>query len=238
MTVTDTDTQSATVAAPALIEPTPGQLLRRRIFGHAGLIVGGAVLATIVLVAIFAPWLAPHDPYDQVLSRKLIPPVWYDNPKATWDHILGTDQLGRDYLSRAAANQPQQAVILKQVLSPGQAVPVRRPPALWRLEPRVRLSRVGGLLLRARAVARRELRHRVEHRRPPSARRPSGSRTGRRRRPRRRAPSGGAVEEVPRPEEPLLALDEQLALAGQHEERLLLRLGVVEAVRLARLERR
>jgi hypothetical protein len=47
---------------------------------------------------------------------------------------------------------------------------------------------------------------------------------------------GGTVEEVPRPEEPLLTLDEQPALPGQHEERLLLRLGVVEAGRLARLQ--
>ena len=47
---------------------------------------------------------------------------------------------------------------------------------------------------------------------------------------------GGAVEEVPCPEEPLLTLDEQRALPGQHEEVLLLRLGVVEAVRLARLQ--
>lgn len=100
MTLTDTDTSTATVAAPVLLEPTPGQLLRRRIFGHAGLIVGGAVLVLIVAVALLAPWIAPHDPYDQVLSRKLIPPVWYDNPKASWDHILGTDALGRDYLSR------------------------------------------------------------------------------------------------------------------------------------------
>jgi peptide/nickel transport system permease protein len=91
---------AATAAAPRMLEPTPGQLMRRRVFGHAGLLVGGGVLAVIVLVALLAPWIAPHDPYDQVLSRKLIPPVWYDNPHATWEHILGTDALGRDYLSR------------------------------------------------------------------------------------------------------------------------------------------
>jgi peptide/nickel transport system permease protein len=101
MAVTDTGgPRAATTAAPRLVEPTPGQLLRRRVFGHAGLIFGGAVLATIVLVALLAPWIAPHDPYDQVLSRKLIPPVWYDHPEASWDFILGTDALGRDYLSR------------------------------------------------------------------------------------------------------------------------------------------
>jgi len=44
------------------------------------------------------------------------------------------------------------------------------------------------------------------------------------------------VEEGPRPEKALLTLDEQRALPGQHEERLLLILGVVEAVRLAQLQ--
>jgi hypothetical protein len=47
---------------------------------------------------------------------------------------------------------------------------------------------------------------------------------------------GWTVEEVPRPKDPLLTLDEQPALSGEHEERLLLILGVVEAVRLARLQ--
>lgn len=97
MALTDT---AQTAALPKLVEPSPGQLMRRRIVGHAGLIAGGTVLIVIVLMALFAPWIAPHDPYDQVLSRKLIPPVWYDHPRATWDHILGTDALGRDYLSR------------------------------------------------------------------------------------------------------------------------------------------
>ena len=102
MAVTDTAPKSAaaTAVVPEVLEPTPGQLLRRRAFGHAGLLVGGGVLVFIVLVALFAPWIAPHDPYDQVLARKLIPPVWHDHPDASWEHVLGTDQLGRDYLSR------------------------------------------------------------------------------------------------------------------------------------------
>jgi len=48
--------------------------------------------------------------------------------------------------------------------------------------------------------------------------------------------AGGAVDEVPRAERPLLPLDEQRALAGEHQERLLLRFRVVEAVRLAGLD--
>ena len=83
-----------------VVEPTPGALLRRRIFGHSGLLIGFVVLLTLFLIAIFAPWISPGDPYDQVLSRKLIPPIWHDSPKATWEHPLGTDQLGRDYLTR------------------------------------------------------------------------------------------------------------------------------------------
>ena len=92
-------TPNTALAAPAL-EPSPGLVLRRRAFGHAGLVIGGIVLVSIVLMALLAPYIAPHDPLDQVLDRKLIPPIWTDSPKATWTYPLGTDQLGRDYLSR------------------------------------------------------------------------------------------------------------------------------------------
>jgi peptide/nickel transport system permease protein len=83
-----------------IVEPTPGALLRRRIFGHAGLIIGGAILTTMLLIAVFADVISPADPYDQMLARKLIPPVWYEGERVTWDHPLGTDALGRDYLTR------------------------------------------------------------------------------------------------------------------------------------------
>ncbi len=86
--------------ATEILEPSPAALLRRRIFGHAGLIIGTVVLLIIILMALLAPWISPHDPYDQVLDRKLIPPIWFDSPKVTTEHLLGTDQLGRDYLSR------------------------------------------------------------------------------------------------------------------------------------------
>jgi peptide/nickel transport system permease protein len=82
------------------MEPSTGALLRRRIFGHAGLMIGGCVLVAIILMALLAPYVSPHDPYDQVLDRKLIPPIWFDSDKATWTFPLGTDHFGRDYLSR------------------------------------------------------------------------------------------------------------------------------------------
>ena len=79
---------------------SPTKMMLSHAMSHRGLLLGGGIVVCVVLVAIFAPLFAPHDPYNQVLSRGLIPPVWFDSPKATWDHILGTDHLGRDYLSR------------------------------------------------------------------------------------------------------------------------------------------
>ena len=83
-----------------VLEPSPGLLLRRRIFGHTGLVIGAGVLLIIFLMAVLAPVISPGDPYDQDLSRKLIPPIWHESEKATWEHPLGTDLLGRDYMSR------------------------------------------------------------------------------------------------------------------------------------------
>ncbi|MBJ7556189.1 ABC transporter permease [Marinomonas spartinae] len=72
--------------------------IMNRFLGHRGLMIGSVILAVIILAALFAPWLAPHDPYVQNVSQRMIPPIWHD--KGTWNHILGTDKLGRDYLSR------------------------------------------------------------------------------------------------------------------------------------------
>ncbi len=77
--------------------PTPGQMLRKRVFGHQGLLIGAVVLVLLVLVAVFAPLIAPHDPYAQSLLARLQPPVFLGGD---WAHPLGTDHLGRDYLSR------------------------------------------------------------------------------------------------------------------------------------------
>ena len=82
----------------ALPVPSRGELMRRRVFGHTGLRFGAAVLSIIILVGLFAPWLTPHDPYEQELSQRLINPIWHED--GTWTHPLGTDALGRDYLTR------------------------------------------------------------------------------------------------------------------------------------------
>ncbi|MBI3706750.1 MAG: ABC transporter permease [Proteobacteria bacterium] len=59
---------------------------------------GGAVIAAIVAVAIFAPYLAPYDPMQQNLMLRLKPPAWDDGGSTA--HLLGTDNYGRDLLSR------------------------------------------------------------------------------------------------------------------------------------------
>jgi peptide/nickel transport system permease protein len=82
----------------SVLEPSPGALLRRRIFGHYGFMFGAIVLIAIILMALFAPLLAPHDPYGQSLSTRLINPIWHAD--GTWRHVLGSDGMGRDYLSR------------------------------------------------------------------------------------------------------------------------------------------
>ena len=72
--------------------------LKRRIRGHQGMIIGSLIVLSVILVALLAPLLSPHDPYQQDLMKRLIPPVW--DSRGSWEHILGTDHLGRDYLSR------------------------------------------------------------------------------------------------------------------------------------------
>ncbi|MBB1624202.1 ABC transporter permease [Achromobacter sp. UMC71] len=86
---------TATLAPPEL---TASALRWRRLRHNKALLAGGGILLIITLIALFAPWISPHDPYFQDLAYRTAPPVWY--AKGTWLHPLGTDQLGRDYLSR------------------------------------------------------------------------------------------------------------------------------------------
>ncbi len=63
-------------------------------------VVAAVVTAVLVVGAIGAPWLAPHDPYDLSslnLMDSLLPPVWLEG--GDWRYVLGTDNQGRDILS-------------------------------------------------------------------------------------------------------------------------------------------
>jgi ABC-type dipeptide/oligopeptide/nickel transport system permease subunit len=66
--------------------------------GNARLWLGALILLALVAAGLLAPWLAPHDPMEQSLLNQLLPPAWMDGGDKSY--LLGTDNLGRDLLSR------------------------------------------------------------------------------------------------------------------------------------------
>jgi len=70
----------------------------RRFLGSGAAKFGGAIFGLLLVCAIFAPWIAPHDPIVQNLSLASLPPFWLHGAQA--GYVLGTDDLGRDILSR------------------------------------------------------------------------------------------------------------------------------------------
>jgi peptide/nickel transport system permease protein len=70
----------------------------RRCMASPRVVVGSVLALVVVLVAAFAPWLAPHDPTNQDLLYTLLPPTWAPGGEA--EYLLGTDSLGRCILSR------------------------------------------------------------------------------------------------------------------------------------------
>jgi peptide/nickel transport system permease protein/oligopeptide transport system permease protein len=84
---------SVTVSTPETIaEPS---LVRDGIDAFAGnrvALVGLAFVVVLVVVAVFLPWISPHDPYRVALDEQFLPPSW-----TFW---LGTDNFGRDVLTR------------------------------------------------------------------------------------------------------------------------------------------
>ncbi|HEY8417503.1 MAG TPA: ABC transporter permease [Limnochordales bacterium] len=70
----------------------------RRFRRHRLAVAGGVVVLMVVLMGVTAPWIAPHDPTAANFFNRLRPPAWLEG--GSWEHPLGTDQLGRDVLSR------------------------------------------------------------------------------------------------------------------------------------------
>jgi peptide/nickel transport system permease protein len=76
-------------------KPARGREFRRMLavfFGRPLPVIGLILVVLLIVTAIFAPWLAPYDPYKLNIVNKLKPP--------STEHLLGTDSLGRDTLSR------------------------------------------------------------------------------------------------------------------------------------------
>ncbi len=79
------------------LRSTPERFARIVLRDKAGL-SGLVLFVAIVLVAIAAPLISPHDPLQQNLRNSRLPPAWQDG--GNLEHPLGTDNLGRDMLSR------------------------------------------------------------------------------------------------------------------------------------------
>ena len=75
-----------------------GERRRARGAGRLGTIVGAAIVGLALFVALLGPLLLPLDPFTQDLNARLTPPFWMEGTNRI--HLLGTDQLGRDYLAR------------------------------------------------------------------------------------------------------------------------------------------
>jgi dipeptide transport system permease protein len=96
-------TDESTAEATAASVPTGG---RQRVFAefwhyysmNTGAVIGLFVFTALVLVAIFAPLVAPHSPDEQFRDALLAPPAWQEGGKSMF--LLGTDAVGRDMLSR------------------------------------------------------------------------------------------------------------------------------------------
>lgn len=62
-----------------------------------GPILAGAILVVMILAGVLAPWIAPHDPRDVDVNRRLQAPAWLAG--GSWAYPLGTDSVGHDILS-------------------------------------------------------------------------------------------------------------------------------------------
>lgn len=90
-------------AATSAISTDPSRRARLAEFWYyfsenRGAVIGLVFFIFLVLLAIFAPLIAPHDPTQQYRDAVLVPPFWQEGGRA--DFLLGTDAVGRDMLSR------------------------------------------------------------------------------------------------------------------------------------------
>ena len=83
---------------PVLDAPTPLREFWSDFSQNRGAVAGLTMVVGLVLIAVFAGWIAPHSPIEQFRESTLTPPSWQEGGTAKF--LLGTDALGRDILSR------------------------------------------------------------------------------------------------------------------------------------------
>jgi peptide/nickel transport system permease protein len=78
--------------------PEAGSAIRSRLLRLRWGLAALAILLLVIASAIFAPQISPHDPLSVNIRHRLAPPAWMEGGAP--EHLLGTDQVGRDLLSR------------------------------------------------------------------------------------------------------------------------------------------
>lgn len=90
----------ADVISPAMPKTSSRAAKRiRALLSEPKVIFGGGFILILIILAIFAPYIAPKDPLEQDLMSGTLPPAWVEGSDPGF--LLGTDDLGRDVLSRA-----------------------------------------------------------------------------------------------------------------------------------------
>ncbi|MFZ3152596.1 ABC transporter permease subunit [Pseudomonas sp.] len=82
----------------SLFYPSPLKEFWQAFAHNKGAVAGLAFMILLVICALFAPWIAPHDPSEQYREFLLTPPAWLEGGQLQF--LLGTDEVGRDLLSR------------------------------------------------------------------------------------------------------------------------------------------
>ena len=95
---TSTKTSTTDIPLTAPVPMTPFQEFWHYFSSNKGAVAGLIVIAIICFMAVFANFVAPHSPSDQYRDALLLPPAWLDG--GNWSFVLGTDDVGRDILSR------------------------------------------------------------------------------------------------------------------------------------------
>ncbi len=90
----------ADVTSPAMPQ-SPSRMAKRlrALLAEPKVIFGGGFILILLILAIFAPYIAPKDPLEQDLMSGTLPPAWIEGSDPGF--LFGTDDLGRDVLSRA-----------------------------------------------------------------------------------------------------------------------------------------
>ena len=85
-------------ATNASVTPARGSRRWRALLREPKVLMGGGFILLLIILAVFAPFIAPKDPLEQDLMSGTLPPSWMDGGDQNF--LLGTDDLGRDVLSR------------------------------------------------------------------------------------------------------------------------------------------